>query len=89
MDCATQLTLNVLEHLRRRVDRGERVKVACIPELVTSIRACPSQDQRIMFDHFAHTLAVSDNMLQHVAVYQASLYLYAFDSTSVDTVNFA
>jgi hypothetical protein len=82
MDCATQIVLGTLSDCRERVHQGERIEVNHIPAILSAIQGCPARDQKLLCDHLAMTLAASDNMLEHVVVYKASLYLWALNGTN-------
>ena len=87
MDCTTQMTLGMLTTYRTRLMSGERIDLSEIPAVISLIAECPKQDHKLLCDHFAITLAANDNELDDVAVYKASLYLYAKDYTQGATVN--
>lgn len=86
MDSVTQAVLGVLQENRERVTNGETVTLDKIPVVLADICRCPLKDQKCLTDHFAMTLAASDDHLDDIPVYQALLELYLTDGTTYATM---
>lgn len=87
MDSITQMVLGTLTKKREKVTEGGTVTVDTIPAIMSAILQCPVKDRGCLIEHYAMTLAASDDQLDLVPIYDGLLRLYLTDVTAYDTVN--